>query len=310
MHSRPFFLRGTQLQETLVKTFADMLTLEAAGKDSWIGPPGPGVGKRLFGGHALAQALKAACEAETEGRMPHSLHAHFLQPGMADKPMRYDVTALGAGRSFSRCRVDAMQGDSHLLTMTVSLQVEEDGFAHADGPPDVPDLASARRALEEWREAQDNLDRMPIIGGLGLRPVEVVPVNVQSLFGGVAHPPRSAMWMRARDAGDADAAMARAQLAYASDMLFLRNALLPHGIRPGEEGIQIASLDHAMWFHTAPDFCQWHLYASESPWAGKARGLSRGHFFAEDGTLVASVVQENLMRVVGGRPAEMLRAGR
>ena len=289
-----------------MQTFADMLTLAAAGEGSWIGQPGSGVGKRLFGGHALAQALMAACEAETGNRLPHSLHAHFLQPGQADEPVRYDVTQLGAGRSFSRHRVDAVQGDSQVLTMTVSAQLEEPGFFHADSAPDVGDLASARRALEEWREAQDNLARMPVIGGLGLRPVEVVPAEVQSLFGGAPHPPRSAMWMRARDAGDADPAMARAQLAYASDMLFLRNALLPHGVRPGEEGIQISSLDHAIWFHETPDFGQWHLYATESPWAGKGRGLSKGHFFAEDGTLVATVVQENLMRVVGGRPAEML----
>ncbi|MGB3797366.1 MAG: acyl-CoA thioesterase II, partial [Alteraurantiacibacter sp.] len=89
---------------------------------------------------------------------------------------------------------------------------------------------------------------------------------------------------------------ARAQMAYASDMLFLRNALLPHAIRPGDRKMQVASLDHAMWFHETPDFSKWHLYATQSPWAGHARGLSQGHFFAENGTLVATVAQENLMR--------------
>ena len=290
-----------------MQTFAEMLTLQAAGEGSWIGQPGSGVGQRMFGGHALAQALMAACEAETGDRLPHSLHAHFLQPGMAADPVHYDVSQLGAGRSFARYRVDAMQGENQILTMMVSSQVDEAGFSHADAPPDVGDLARARRALEDWQEAQENLARMPVIGGLSLRPVEVVPAEVHSLYGGVPHPPTSTMWMRARDAGNASPAMARAQLAYASDMLFLRNALLPHGVRPGEEGIQIASLDHAIWFHETPDFGQWHLYATHSPWAGKGRGLSRGHFFAEDGRLVATVVQENLMRVVGGRPAARLR---
>lgn len=289
-------------------TFADMLTLDAAGEGSWTGKPGPGVGKRMFGGHALAQALMAACEAEPDAdRLPHSLHAHFLQPGDAREPMRYDVTTLGTGRSFARRRVEAMQGDRHVLTMTVSAQGEEDGLSHAAAPPDIGDFDSARRALEQWQDAQGNLRRLPVIGDLGLRPIEVVPADAPSLFGDAPHPPGSAVWMRAREGGAVSPAMARAQLAYASDILFLRNALLPHGVRPGEEGIQIASLDHALWFHTTPDFAEWHLLAGESPWAGKGRGLSRGHFFTEDGILVATVTQENLMRVTGGRPAERLR---
>lgn len=287
-------------------TFADMLTLKATGDGRWIGEPGPGVGKRLFGGHALAQALMAACEAERGNRLPHSIHAHFLQPGFATEPVQYEVTTLGEGRSFARRRIDAVQADRSVLTMTVSLQVEEDGLSHADALPEVDDIVDARRRLENWQQAQDNLDRMPIIGGLGLRPVEVIPVEVESLFGGAPQPPRSSMWMRARDVADncdTSPAMSRAMLAYASDILFLRNALLPHGVRPGEEGIQIASLDHAIWFHETPDFTRWHLYATQSPWAGRGRGLSRGHFFAKDGTLVATVAQENLMRVVGGKLA-------
>lgn len=288
-------------------TFAEMLTLDAAGAGSWVGQPGPGVGKRMFGGHALAQALMAACEAESDpDRLPHSLHAHFLQPGNAREATRYEVTTLGAGRSFARRRVDAVQGDSHVLTMTVSAQREEQGFAHADPPPDIGDFESARRALEQWQDAQGNLRRMPVIGDLGLRPIEVVPADAASLVGDAPHPPRSAVWMRAREGEAVSPAMARAQLAYASDILFLRNALLPHGVRPGEDGIQIASLDHALWFHATPDFSQWHLLAGASPWAGNGRGLSRGHFFAQDGTLVATLVQENLMRVTGGRPAERL----
>lgn len=287
-------------------TFAEMLALEACGEMSWTGRPGPGVGKRMFGGHALAQALMAACEATPGDKLPHSLHANFLQPGMADEPVRYDVTSLGGGRSFARHRVDAIQGDRHVLTMTVSAQTDEAGLAHAAPPPEFGDFENARKALAEWQQAQGNVDRLPVIGDLGLRPVEVVPTDVYSIFGDTPHPPRSAVWMRARDAGDAGPAMARAELAYASDILFLRNALLPHGVKPGDEGIQIASLDHAIWFHTTPDFGRWHLLAGESPWAGKGRGLSQGHFFAEDGTLVATVLQESLMRVVGGTPAARL----
>ncbi|MWV26722.1 acyl-CoA thioesterase II [Erythrobacter sp. GH3-10] len=275
-----------------------MLTLKPVGEGSWIGEPGSGVGKRLFGGHALAQALMAACEAEGSGKLPHSLHANFLAPGMAADPVRYDVTQLGAGRSFSRYRVDAVQGDRQVLTMTVSAQLEEGGLSHADTAPDVGDLASARHALERWQESQGDIERLPVIGDLGLRPIEIIPADAPSLFGDAPHPPSSAVWMRSRDEIGDVPGMSRAQLAYASDILFLRNALLPHGVRPGDSRVQISSLDHAIWFHTTPDFSQWHLLAGHSPWAGNARGLSKGHFFAEDGTLVATVMQENLMRVV------------
>ncbi len=291
----------------MTTTFADILELEAQGEQSWIGPPGTGVGTRLFGGHALAQALMAACQEEAGQRMAHSLHALFLRPGSADAPVTYKVTSLGEGRSFARRRVDAFQHDDHVLTMTVSMQLEEDGFQHSAPPPDYGDRRSAERALEEWRERND-MDSMPIIGKLGLRPVEVIPLAADSLFGNTSRAPHSAVWMRSRDPEPADAVTSRAQLTYASDMLFLRNALLPHGVRPGDSGMQLASLDHAMWFHQTPDFRQWHLFATDSPWAGKARGLSRGHFFAEDGTLVATVVQENLMRVIGGETRRRLDA--
>ncbi|MFB0610736.1 acyl-CoA thioesterase [Aurantiacibacter poecillastricola] len=282
-------------------SFAEILTLEQADDHVWTGRPGPGVGMRLFGGHALAQALMAACEAEENDRLPHSLHASFLRPGHADAPLRLEVTTLGEGRSFARRRVDAWQDELHVLTMTVSCQAEETGFHHADPLPDVGDFETARQALRKWREKQDDLERLPVIGGLSLRPVEVVPLDVESLFGNTAQPPRSAIWMRARPGEWGSPFASRAQLAYASDMLFLRNALLPHGVRPGEDGVQIASLDHTIWFHETPDFSQWHLYATESPWAGGARGLSLGHFFSQDGRMIATVAQENLMRVTDGR---------
>lgn len=291
----------------MTTTFAEILELEAQGKQGWIGPPGTGVGTRLFGGHALAQAMMAACREETGQRMAHSLHAHFLRPGSANAPVTYKVTSLGEGRSFARRRVDAFQHDDHVLTMTVSMQLEEEGLHHSAPPPDYGDRQSAERALNEWRERND-MDSMPIIGKLGLRPVEVIPLAADSLFGNTSRAPHSAVWMRSRDPRPTDPGTSRAQLAYASDMLFLRNALLPHGVRPGDSGMQLASLDHAMWFHQTPDFRQWHLFATDSPWAGKARGLSRGHFFAEDGTLVATVVQENLMRIVGGETRRRLEA--
>ncbi|MGB3167318.1 MAG: acyl-CoA thioesterase domain-containing protein [Alteraurantiacibacter sp.] len=277
--------------------FAEILTLRQDGDATYIGAPGPGVGKRLFGGHTLAQGLVAATLAEDGGRMPHSLHAHFLKLGNADIPVRYEVATLNEGRSFATRRVDAVQGEAHLLTMTVSLHIEEEGHRHAEPMPGVPDIAQARAAFEAWRARQEQPERLPILGRLWERPVETVPLDPQTLFGSDPAAPRSANWMRVREPEPVDPATARAQLAYASDMLFLRNALLPHGVRPGASRMQVASLDHAMWLHETPDFSRWHLYTGHSPWAGGARGFTYGHFFAENGTLVATVAQENLMRV-------------
>ena len=243
----------------------------------------------------------AAHLAERGERQPHSLHANFLKPGNAARPLRFTVQTLSEGRSFAARRVEGVQGDAHVLTMTVSSQVPERGFQHAAQMPDVPDVASSRAAMDAWQKKQDDPARVPILGRLTERPVEILPVEIEAIFGDAPCAPRSASWMRLRDGQAIAPEMQRSALAYASDMLFLRNALLPHGVRPGERGIQITSLDHAIHFHRQPDFAQWHLYAGESPWAGAARGLSRGHFFAEDGTLIATVAQENLMRVIDGR---------
>ena len=284
--------------------FADILNLRQSGNAVWEGPPGPGVGDRLFGGHALAQALMAASLAEDADRLAHSLHANFLNLGHAEEVTRYEVTELAEGRSFARRRVDAYQGKRAILTMTVSLQMEESGLEHSDGLPDVDDVHTARARLEAWKAQQEDFDALPILGRLWERPVETVPLDVQSLFGSAPLAPRSGCWMRAREKQPSNPAMARAGMAYASDMLFLRNSLLPHSVRPGDRRMQVASLDHAMWFHATPEFSNWHLYATESPWAGSARGLNQGKFFAADGTLVASVAQENLMRDLrGGRGA-------
>ena len=277
--------------------FPSILAMRRVGDGTWQGDPGPGVGKQLFGGHALAQGLMAASLAETDNRLVHSLHANFLNAGLADKITRFEVATLAESRSFARRRVDAFQDDDLIMTMTVSLQGAEDGFEHSDDMPKVVPVDVARKQLEAWQAAQDDFAALPILGRLWQRPVETVPLEVQSLFGGRPQAPRSGCWMRVRGADSCDANTARAQLAYASDMLFLRNAMLPHGIRPGDRRMQVASLDHSMWFHRTPEFANWHLYATQSPWAGAARGLNEGRFFTADGLLVATVAQENLMRI-------------
>jgi len=254
------------------------------------------MGPRLFGGHAIAQALLAATAVEDEGRLPHSLHAHFLKAGSSAHPVRYAVTPLSAGRSFAVRRVDGFQGDALIFTMTVSFHIAEPGFAHTSPTPFPLDIDAALAGLEKWRASDDQSSSIPIVERLQKRPIEIVPIDPGLLFGSQGREAKTAVWMRMRDPAQADPALQRALLGYASDMMFLRNALLPHGIRPGSDRVQAASLDHAVWFHETPDFDKWHLFATESPWAGHARGLNRGHFYDLEGRMIASVSQESLMR--------------
>lgn len=241
----------------------------------------------------------AACGEECEGRLAHSLHAYFLRAGSSSQSVEYTVTTLVEGRSFATRRVEARQGETLIFSMIASFHAPEPGFAHAREAPFDLDVGAAREALESWMAHNAAAAAAPILNRLRHRPIEIVPLDPGSLFGTRPRAPRTGSWMRMREAAGADPNLNRALLAYASDMMFLRNAMLPHGIRPGGHHAQTASLDHAIWFHETPDFDRWHLFATGSPWAGHARGLNQGHFFAEDGRLIATVAQESLMRPLG-----------
>ena len=274
----------------------EILAVRRTGDAVFEGSAGPAMGPRLFGGHALAQGLLAACEQESDSRLPHSLHAYFLKAGSSTELTQYSVHELTNGRSFAARRVDAVQNGTTIFTMTVSFHVDETGFEHAAPPPYALDVDAAFAAVKQWRRDNAQASSAPLVDRLQKRPIEIVPLDPQSLFGGEQAEPQNGVWMRMRDAAGPDPVLQRALLAYASDMMFLRNAMLPHGVRPGSDRVQAASLDHALWFHATPDFDRWHLYATESPWAGAARGLNRGHFYDQEGRLVATTAQESLMR--------------
>lgn len=241
----------------------------------------------------------AASGEESDGRLAHSLHAYFLRAGSSSQSVAYTVTTLAEGRSFATRRVEARQGDALIFSMIASFHTPEPGFAHAREAPFVLNVEAARKALESWMAHNAAAAGAPILERLRHRPIEIVPLDPGSLFGRRPRAPQTGSWMRVRNATGAEPHLGRALLAYASDMMFLRNAMLPHGVRPGGNQAQTASLDHAIWLHETPDFDRWHLYATGSPWAGHARGLNQGHFFAEDGRLVATVAQESLMRPLG-----------
>ena len=295
-------------KEHPITDFVNMLQPVEEADGCFVGAAGPAFGPRLFGGQAIAQGLLAACGVEGMERQPHSVHASFLRPGLAEDPVHYHVTSLAEGRSFAMRRVDAVQGQTLLMTMTVSFHIEEPGFRHQADTDHPLDVDAALEALRSWSAHNPKAAESPILDRLERRPIAIVPLDPGSLFGAREREPRTASWMKLRDAPAMGPSLQRAVLAYASDMMFLRNALLPHAIRPGQSQLQAASLDHAIWFHETPDFSQWHLFATESPWAGNARGFNRGHFYDCSGRMVASVSQESLMRPKGealGRLMEM-----
>ncbi|WP_233998119.1 acyl-CoA thioesterase II [Erythrobacter sp. QSSC1-22B] len=267
--------------------------------EEYEGEPGPAMGPRLFGGQAVAQALLAAGAEERDGRLPHSLHSYFLRAGSSAVPVQYKVTTLSEGRSFATRRVEGVQGETIIFSMIASFQSPEIGFAHASAAPFELNVDAALQNLCSWQERNAHAGDSPIIDRLQNRPIEIVPLDPGSLFGTSAREPKTGVWMRMRDPAGRDPLLQRALLAYASDMMFLRNAMLPHSIRPGSSKVQAASLDHAIWFHETPNFDDWHLFATESPWAGHARGLNRGHFYDQAGRMVATASQESLMRPQG-----------
>ncbi len=260
-------------------------------------------GRGVFGGQVIGQALVAA-ERTVEGRAPHSAHAYFLLHGDASAPIVYQVERIRDGRSFSARRVQAIQHGRPIFSMIASFQAPEAGFDHMVAMPDVPSpeaLATAAELKERWlsqapqsqRGFVEHAFRTP--AGIEYRRVEA-----GSPLAPASREPRAAFWLRCVDRIPDDPQLHRCLLAYASDWGLLGTALRPHGKRWWYEGMFIASIDHALWFHRPARVDEWLLYVIDSPSAQMARGFARGLVYDRSGQLVASVAQEGVLRE--GRP--------
>jgi len=257
-------------------------------------------GARVFGGQVLGQALTAASYT-VQGRSVHSLHAYFLVGGDVNAPIVYEVELARDGKSFSNRRVVAIQHGQPIFNMTASFQVPEEGLEHSAPMPQVP----GPEGLPDVRELVPAvLEKIPEKMRRFLtheRPFEFRPVEPIHVIA----PPRAApvrhIWVKTVDKLPDDADLHRNVLAYVSDYQLVSTATLPHGIHFAEGNVQLASLDHAMWFHRPFRADEWLLYAMESPNASGGRGLALGRIFARDGTLVASTAQEGVVRVWAGR---------
>ena len=250
----------------------------------------------IFGGQVLGQALSAATQTVPAERIVHSLHGYFLRQGDAKLPVVYDVDCIRDGRSFTTRRVVAIQSGRAIFNMAASFQVDEGGYEHAapmptTRPPD--DLLSEQQLAKRFEDRIPSALRKMATAD---RPIEIRPVEPNDPLKPEVRAPVREVWFRASGRLPDDPAVHRYMLAYASDFQFLTTAMQPHGVSWLMPGMQVASLDHAMWFHRPFRMDQWLLYSVESPSASGARGLVRGQLFTADGTLVASTAQEGLMR--------------
>lgn len=255
--------------------------------------------RALFGGQVLGQALSAAYNTVAPEHVAHSFHSYFLLPGDAKKPVVYDVEIVRDGRSFSTRRVKAVQTGKTIFYMTASFQRPESGLEHQYADmPQVPPPEEVESDITFFEANYDKLAR-PLREALSYhRPIDIRTIDAAHSYQMEKREPKRYIWMKAREALGNTLGLHQAAAAYASDYHFLSTSLQPHGIAVTDKHLRIATIDHAMWFHKPFDFSEWLLYVMDSPFSGGARGLVKGQFFNQQGELVASAVQEGLMRQV------------
>jgi acyl-CoA thioesterase-2 len=280
-----------------LQTLLDLLNLEQLEVNLFRGRSPQVTWQRVFGGQVIGQALVAACRTvDVKERPPHSLHAYFLLPGDPKIPIIYDVEHVRDGKSFTTRRVTAIQHGEPIFIMLASFHRRETAFTHQAKMPHVP----APEELPSEEEIKERvLPLMPEPVRLYYereRPIELRPVEYGRYLGKVIEEGRFHVWIRATGRLPDEPAIHQCVLAYASDMTLLDTALTQHGRSVFEKTIMAASLDHALWLHREFRADDWLLYAQDSPNMAGARGFSRGLIFARDGTLVASVAQEGLVR--------------
>lgn len=277
---------------------ASLLELEPLEKGLYRGQSWDLGFRALFGGQVLGQSLKAAYATVPEGRIAHSFHSYFLLPGDAQQPVVYEVEEVRDGKSFSARRVKAIQNGRNIFYMTASFQVPEEGMSHQYADmPDVPAPETIESDIKLYERNYDKLGKRMREALSYHRPIDIRTVDAVASFSAKIDKPERATWFRANEDLGSSQALHQAALSYASDYHFLSTSLQPHGVQITDKNLAIATIDHAMWFHRAVNLNDWLLYVIESPASGSARGLVRGQIFNQQGELVASAMQEGLMRM-------------
>lgn len=253
---------------------------------------------RVFGGQVLAQALVAARRTIDDDREAHSLHGYFILPGDLAIPIVYFVDRLRDGRSFTTRRVTAIQHGRAIFNMSASFHRDEPGVEHQLDMPDVPPPESLQSELKLLRGMAERIPEKLRAVLTQDRPIDFRPVEVVDPFKPEPRSPHRHYWLRANGALPDTPLTHQAVLAYASDYGLLGTALMPHALTIRQPDVQVATLDHAIWFHRPFRADEWLLYAMDAPAAAGARGFTRGNVYTREGVLVASVAQEGLMRKI------------
>lgn len=255
--------------------------------------------RALFGGQVLAQSLTAAAQTVEKDRACHSFHSYFLLPGDATKPVVYDVEHVRDGKSFSTRRIKAIQNGRNIFYMTASFQTPEEGVEHqyATYSNDLPKPDTLVPDIAKYEKNADSLPEKYKQALVYHKPIDIRTIPNADYSNGKNTPIRG-IWLRANEAFGNNGILNQAALAYASDYNFLTTALIPHNLSYDDKSLALASIDHAMWFHRPFQFNEWLLYTIESPISGNARGFVKGQFFDQSGALVASTVQEGLIRTI------------
>lgn len=280
------------------QTIVSILELERLEHNLFRGRSPDTSWQRVFGGQVIAQALVAAQHTVEPARHTHSLHCYFMLPGDPSIPIIYEVDRLRDGSSFTTRRVTAIQHGAAIFSLEASFQLDEVGLDHQTPMPlDIPgpdELLSHAELIERYGDA--------IPAGISRywrreRPIEMKPVGLDHYISREKLAPKQNIWVRVLENVPDNRAVQAAVLAYLSDMTLLDTSTFAHGRGLFDPDIQAASLDHAMWFHRPCSLDDWLLYTQDSPSTSGSRGFTRGALYARDGTLVASVAQEGLVRL-------------
>lgn len=279
-----------------VEDLIQILNLEKIEENLFRGHSPDESWQRVFGGQVIGQALVAAYRTVDE-RVCHSLHGYFIRPGDPRVPIVYEVDRARDGRSFTTRRVVGIQHGKQIFNLAASFQVPESGFEHQAPMPDVPMPEDLPNEVELRRAAASQLPAEVAKHFARPRPIEIRPINPQRFINPEPTEANQSVWFRASKAIEVgNFALNQCVMAYASDMTLLDTCARPHGVNWLSGKLQMASLDHAMWFHAPFQADEWLLYAMDSPSASGARGFNRGSIYTRDGRLVASVAQEGLIR--------------
>jgi acyl-CoA thioesterase-2 len=273
-----------------------LLDLEDIDADLFRGSQPDSARARVYGGQVAAQALIAGIRTADPAYRVHSLHSYFLLPGDYSIPIVYDVERIRDGRSFLTRRVVARQHGRSIYYQTLNFQKVEDGYEHQDAMPDVKPPDEGMDLVEVMRKG-GNAEADALGKEWGALDVRWLGNSRFGLDPDPQRPSQARMWIRLKDRLPDDPVVHTAAFTYASDVSLLGSTLAAHGADPANT--QMASLDHSIWFHRPFRADQWWLYDQWSPFAGGARGLAIGRVFTDDGTLVATVSQEGLIRPRG-----------